>query len=1229
MAKKKDEPDLSEIKKQAQNALNVHQRGDHSKALSLIEKSLSKFKRYANACGDLYRIQAAIYKNLADMCTVRKKKKKCLKNAVESARMAASSSHRSLEFFLCYANLLYETLGSTPDGIEKISAECNRAYAIDEPIDPSEGIIQDEGIMKISSPQERIVKVKKQLSDLSDRVWGRSSSTTSETANTTDDLENEEKGKKILDDPLEGQFKKTTKTKEERRKEKQVTAADLFGVDNPSGPVSHCPRMERLMQKKNTQNFLSGWQKKQKIAPYFRSLSQDQMKNLLEVSTKHLLDYYSKQKDKRARDVISEALAFVRENSNWKFRMCCCCSKPFANDRLHIEHLMEKNHIEVLSTEQGSVQCLALDRYWKAAIKGRTWIPINTSAALPIVEAQWNSELRKSNPWEWATTEKWPVSDDHERKDSLELIQKLLQGTNLAAEHMDMVIEYTMKNIEDLHPGLGDKFRQVGLDKTHFCICMLGASELDTVHEFFKELQELYKNNSAIRKIPMPITMDLIEDRILLNGDSLCLLFGKNSLQGGSTSGTYTEKSSHIDKNASSATYAPEIDDSVSPNSDALLTLIFEYLSIEEQLMSWTWRKENKVNCGKELLRELQNTYNILLRTCEEKLDKLSYKEALKAITGLCLEEAVKRKSASDNDHQSYKTVLRSRHQELEKGNDASRRNKCELKAISTVIEEAELKKHISREQSRNRAINTICDWESSKDMGFKLQKDLDEDAIEVEGAIERVRRRADFELIETGARMMSIWEDESRITNNITLNSYNDYREILLPLVKSYLQELLKELADKDAIEISEAAEKAILDQLQNEKQKSNDAGGKQPKPTRKISKTKNKRGRRRSGLKVTSDANDRLPLQGTSEQDRSSVASDGHTDLGSAEALPGEDMDQQGEPYQRGLKEGAVIPTHPHTLKQSCAEDVSSVDNTEAGSNSHIQKEIMRRSLCEAAQFVEDFEKQEEQSQLEMQEAATVPTQDVSTLDQAERGSRKLLYKNVTWLGDPLLAQVLHDRWVSAINAYNDPTIDSHSESRNPAADWIPDCNDQSLLHGTAEEDHHTDLENITALPGENLDKQGELSQLGEIQANRTFIIGDGRCLFRAVALGFRLRNGEEAPDEDFQGVLADDLRMRVADELVKRRSEPAVMRIEEAEGSLEDYLDHIRKPRSWGGEPELLMAAHVLRAPISVFQDGIIGYKKLTDYGEEYKEEGKALIMLYFHRKNNHYDLLQTPN
>ncbi|KAF9612487.1 hypothetical protein IFM89_000409 [Coptis chinensis] len=81
-----------------------------------------------------------------------------------------------------------------------------------------------------------------------------------------------------------------------------------------------------------------------------------------------------------------------------------------------------------------------------------------------------------------------------------------------------------------------------------------------------------------------------------------------------------------------------------------------------------------------------------------------------------------------------------------------------------------------------------------------------------------------------------------------------------------------------------------------------------------------------------------------------RSSIASDAHTDLGSVGALPGEDLDQLGGPYQLELKEGVVIPTR----------NLSSVDRTETGSYSPLRlDEERRRSLSEAAQFVKDLEK------------------------------------------------------------------------------------------------------------------------------------------------------------------------------------------------------------------------------------------------------------------------------
>lgn len=48
--------------------------------------------------------------------------------------------------------------------------------------------------------------------------------------------------------------------------------------------------------------------------------------------------------------------------------------------------------------------------------------------------------------------------------------------------------------------------------------------------------------------------------------------------------------------------------------------------------------------------------------------------------------------------------------------------------------------------------------------------------------------------------------------------------------------------------------------------------------------------------------------------------------------------------------------------------------------------------------------------------------------------------------------------------------------------------------------------------------------------ITLNGIGVLADGRCLFRAIAHGACLNNGEEAPNENRQRELADELRARV---------------------------------------------------------------------------------------------------
>jgi hypothetical protein len=135
---------------------------------------------------------------------------------------------------------------------------------------------------------------------------------------------------------------------------------------------------------------------------------------------------------------------------------------------------------------------------------------------------------------------------------------------------------------------------------------------------------------------------------------------------------------------------------------------------------------------------------------------------------------------------------------------------------------------------------------------------------------------------------------------------------------------------------------------------------------------------------------------------------------------------------------------------------------------------------------------------------------------------------------------------------------------------------------------------------------------------------IPGDGRCLFRSVAHGASLRSGKPAPNENLQRELADDLRARVADEFIKRREETEWF----IEGEFDKYVSQMRKPHVWGGEPELLMASHVLRMPITVYMydKESRGLISIAEYGQEYDDRANPIKVLY--HGFGHYDALLIP-
>ncbi|KAH6557972.1 hypothetical protein KP509_1Z083500 [Ceratopteris richardii] len=133
---------------------------------------------------------------------------------------------------------------------------------------------------------------------------------------------------------------------------------------------------------------------------------------------------------------------------------------------------------------------------------------------------------------------------------------------------------------------------------------------------------------------------------------------------------------------------------------------------------------------------------------------------------------------------------------------------------------------------------------------------------------------------------------------------------------------------------------------------------------------------------------------------------------------------------------------------------------------------------------------------------------------------------------------------------------------------------------------------------------------------------IPGDGRCLFRAVACGAHMQKGLGIPSERLQKESADALRAKVVDELVRKREETEWF----IEGDFDIYIEQMRKPHVWGGEPELLMASHVLRMPITVyiFESYAMGLISIAEYGEEYTNDNPTITILY--DGSGHYDTLR---
>ncbi|KAI5069602.1 hypothetical protein GOP47_0015903 [Adiantum capillus-veneris] len=152
---------------------------------------------------------------------------------------------------------------------------------------------------------------------------------------------------------------------------------------------------------------------------------------------------------------------------------------------------------------------------------------------------------------------------------------------------------------------------------------------------------------------------------------------------------------------------------------------------------------------------------------------------------------------------------------------------------------------------------------------------------------------------------------------------------------------------------------------------------------------------------------------------------------------------------------------------------------------------------------------------------------------------------------------------------------------------------------------------------------------------------IKGDGRCMFRALALGMAFNDGFNLSPNDERNQ-ADNLRTTVKDALCsteknRQKYEEALIAITIDE-SINRYCRRIRYPDFWGGESELLVLSRIYQQPIIVYipeheTKGFSGswrsgFVPIAQYGSEFLTASKEVackpVRLLF-SGSNHYDLL----
>ncbi|XVF50204.1 hypothetical protein PTKIN_Ptkin04bG0077300 [Pterospermum kingtungense] len=397
------------VKVECERALTALRRGNHTKALRLMKESCTRHENSIHAAL-IYRVQGTVCVKVASIIDDPNAKHRHLRNAIDSAKKAVELSPNSIEFAHFYANLVYEAANDGKE-YEEVVQECERALAIENPVDPAKESLHEESQQKISTAEARISHVQSELRSLIQKSNIASISTWMKNLGNGEEKFRLIPIRRVSEDPMEvrlvqtrrpNEIKKATKTPEERRKEIEVRVAaarllqqqkseaassqllqsegDKNGLDSTSGSGQR--GSDRRRRKNGSTAERKDW-----VRSFWNSMSIDMKKDLLRIRVSDLKAYFGSLKDGLASEVLSEALAFAEVNKTWKFWVCCRCTEKFADSESHMRHVVQE-HMGNLMPKMQNILPQSIDNEWIEMLLNCSWNPLDISAAVKMIGNQ-------------------------------------------------------------------------------------------------------------------------------------------------------------------------------------------------------------------------------------------------------------------------------------------------------------------------------------------------------------------------------------------------------------------------------------------------------------------------------------------------------------------------------------------------------------------------------------------------------------------------------------------------------------------------------------------------------------------------------------------------------------------------------------------------------------------------------------------------------------------------